>query len=322
MKTGFEPAFLFVKANGYGGIMTEAKSERKNVFIVGFSMFIMIILTFGLQIVAGMLFPGLLKEGDSCVRYSVTLLPQYLIAMPAAYMLLRLVPKTGLKKKSLSAGRFIIILLICYAILYAGSLIATIITGIINSVTGKSMQNIVANMVAGSDILANLLAVGIAAPVLEELFYRKLLIGRLLRYGDKAAVITSGLIFGLVHGNFSQFFYAFGLGVALGYIYLRTAKISYTIALHIFINIISGIAAPLLVQSGGAAMLIYGAAVIGMAITGLVLFIVNKNRIWFAEGICKLEKWPAAVYLNPGMILFFIACAALFTLNTVAALGL
>jgi membrane protease YdiL (CAAX protease family) len=300
--------------------MAEAKSERRNLFLIGFSMFIMILLTAGLQTAAGVLFNEPLKEGSSWAMYSVMLVPQYLVAMPVAWLLLRLVPKTGLKKKSLSAGRFMIILMICYAILYAGNIIALIITAVINAISGKEMQNLVAEMVTGSDILANLLIAGIAAPVMEELFYRKLLIGRLRRYGDMAAIITSGLIFGLIHGNLSQFFYAFGLGVAFGYIYVRTAKISYTIALHIIINTVNGVLGPLLVQSGSALMYLYAMAVLGMAIAGTALFFVNKRRIWFAEGECKLEKWPSAFYLNPGMILFFIVCAAMFILNTSAAL--
>ncbi len=298
--------------------MKEAGSERGNLTIIGYSVFIMIALAVLLQMFAGMLFPGALKEGGSWARYSLTLVPQY-IAMAAAYFLLRLVPKTGLIKKSLPAGKLIIILLICYAIMYAGSLNASIVTSIIEGITGKEMHNTVVEMVSGSDILANLLFVGIAAPVIEELFFRRLLIGRMLRYGDRAAVITSGLIFGLVHGNLSQFFYAFGLGASFGYIYIRTAKISYTIALHMFINI-AGVIASLLVMKSNAAAQIYAAAVMGMAVAGLALFIANKKRIWFAEGACKLEKWPAAAYLNPGMILFFIACAALFAANTAEAL--
>lgn len=300
--------------------MTEAYNEKKNLFLVGFALFVMALLTNGGQIAAGALFPELAEQGNSWTAYALMLIPQYCIAMPAAYLLLRLIPKTGLNKKRLSASQFFKTLLICYAILYVGNMAALVITDIIKSISGRDMENLVARMVAESDIFANLLAVGILGPVMEELFYRKLLIGRLLRYGDKAAVLTSGLIFGLVHGNLSQFFYAFGLGIAFGYIYIRTAKISYTIALHIFINTLSGIVAPLLVQDGDAVMLLYAMAMLAMAISGFVLFIINRRRIWFAEGICKLEKWPAAMYLNPGMILFFIVCSALFTLNTIAAL--
>ena len=36
---------------------------------------------------------------------------------------------------------------------------------------------------------------------------------RLLGYGQKTAIIISGIMFGMAHGNFSQFFYAFGIGI-------------------------------------------------------------------------------------------------------------
>jgi membrane protease YdiL (CAAX protease family) len=39
-----------------------------------------------------------------------------------------------------------------------------------------------------------------------------------------------------MHGNLSQFFYAFGLGLLLGYVYARTGKLRYSIGLHMIIN--------------------------------------------------------------------------------------
>ena len=48
----------------------------------------------------------------------------------------------------------------------------------------------------------------VLAPVMEELIFRKVLIDRTIVYGDKAAVVLSGLLFGVFHGNFHQFFYA------------------------------------------------------------------------------------------------------------------
>lgn len=150
--------------------MADAKSERRNLFLIGFSMIIMIILSAGLQTAVVILFRNTLQTGSSWVKYTAMLAPQYLVAMPAAYALLRLIPETRLKKKSLSAGRFIIVLLICYAILYAGNLIATLLTAIVDAATGKTMQNIVAEMISGSDFLASLLIVGIMAPIVEETF--------------------------------------------------------------------------------------------------------------------------------------------------------
>ena len=45
----------------------------------------------------------------------------------------------------------------------------------------------------------------IIAPVMEELVFRKYLVDRLVPYGQKTAVVLSGLFFGLFHGNFISF---------------------------------------------------------------------------------------------------------------------
>ncbi len=76
------------------------------------------------------------------------------------------------------------------------------------------------------------------APTAEELLFRKLLTERIVKYGELAAVLASGLFFGLFHGNLNQFSYAFLLGLFLGFIYVKTGKLGYTIGLHMAINFI------------------------------------------------------------------------------------
>ncbi len=84
-------------------------------------------------------------------------------------------------------------------------------------------------------ILNTALAV-IAAPLLEEWIFRKLLIDRLHIFGEPTAILASALLFGLVHGNSAQFFLAFFLGLLFGVLYCKTGKIRYTILLHAIIN--------------------------------------------------------------------------------------
>lgn len=90
-------------------------------------------------------------------------------------------------------------------------------------------------------MLLNIAMVVFAAPIVEELLYRKMLIDRIAAYGDGVSVVVSGLLFGLAHGNFSQFFYAFGLGALFAYVYIKTGHIGYTIGFHMFFNLIGGV---------------------------------------------------------------------------------
>lgn len=79
----------------------------------------------------------------------------------------------------------------------------------------------------------------ICAPIFEEIFYRRIILGSLRRYGDTFAIVISAILFGAMHGNFSQFFYAFTLGLIYGYIVVRSNSIIPAILLHALNNSIS-----------------------------------------------------------------------------------
>lgn len=80
------------------------------------------------------------------------------------------------------------------------------------------------------------LMTAVAAPVFEELIFRKTLIDKLRPQGERTALIMSSLLFALVHQNTVQFFYAFGAGLMLGMLYLRTGRVAYTMLLHAMVN--------------------------------------------------------------------------------------
>jgi hypothetical protein len=96
-------------------------------------------------------------------------------------------------------------------------------------------------MLSSVSVLFNIIVVAILAPIFEELLFRKLIIDRLAPYGQKSAIIVSALLFGLLHGNLSQFIYALLLGIILGHIYCRTGKIRHTIAIHMGFNALAGV---------------------------------------------------------------------------------
>ena len=64
----------------------------------------------------------------------------------------------------------------------------------------------------------------IVGPIFEEWLFRKQLIDHTRKYGEKTAILLSGLAFGLFHMNLFQFFYAFLLGLMFGYVYTRTSS--------------------------------------------------------------------------------------------------
>ena len=80
------------------------------------------------------------------------------------------------------------------------------------------------------------LALGILAPLAEEMVFRGAILRTLLNYFNGrmywVPIIVSALLFGLVHGNMAQLLNAFLIGVLLGWMYYRTESIVPGIVLH------------------------------------------------------------------------------------------
>lgn len=80
------------------------------------------------------------------------------------------------------------------------------------------------------------LAVGILAPVAEEMVFRGAILRQLLTLFSRrfhwVAIVVSALIFGAIHLNMAQGIHAFVIGLLLGWLYYRTGSIVPGIVLH------------------------------------------------------------------------------------------
>jgi membrane protease YdiL (CAAX protease family) len=91
-------------------------------------------------------------------------------------------------------------------------------------------------------VLTVLVCVG--SPVVEELFFRGLLLRGLLgrfeglgpRLGPALSIVVTGLVFGLVHFEKLQFFGLAGFGMLLAYVAYRTGRLGPTIMAHVAFN--------------------------------------------------------------------------------------
>ncbi|MBL4937883.1 CPBP family intramembrane metalloprotease [Clostridium sp. YIM B02515] len=78
----------------------------------------------------------------------------------------------------------------------------------------------------------------VIGPIIEEILFRGIMLNGLMkRYSNKMAIITSSLIFGLVHFNVYQLCMAFLFGIFLAFLYLKTHSIILCIFAHVFHNI-------------------------------------------------------------------------------------
>jgi uncharacterized protein len=77
----------------------------------------------------------------------------------------------------------------------------------------------------------------LAAPLLEELIFRGIMLdGLLKRYRPLTSIIVSSLLFGLAHLNPWQFVTGFVIGCFLGWVYLRTGSVGACIVIHMAAN--------------------------------------------------------------------------------------
>ena len=124
-----------------------------------------------------------------------------------------------------------------------------------------------------------IVSIVILAPVVEELLLRGAMLGHLLRKWKNPvwAIGVTSLVFGLMHGNPVQIFFAFLTGVALGWVYYRTGSLLPGMLMH-FVN--NGSSVLLYHLSGGSDETITetlgtgGAATLALAGVALTVFSV------------------------------------------------
>lgn len=315
---------------------------RKNFSRIGWALVVVLVIWQLLMTIVG--FAAVLLEEAFGVP-AVNAYYRYLLlfnegtlaaAMFIGSLILRLVPRKAPEKRPFSGGQFVQLLMICFAVSIVGNLIGMMILSVWNIITGSSVGSTVSEVLLETDPWLNLLMAGILAPILEELFFRKWLIDRMHPYGEKVCILMSALLFALFHMNFSQFFYAFGAGLILAYLYCRSGKVWLCMLLHAIFNCFSGVlgseisnrlmeflnsiagmtqeelvSLPLSSFAILFGALLYYFAVYGMAIAGLVLFCVKIRRFRFQPGeIVIPEKARSVVFVNAGMI-----AALIFTIG-------
>jgi uncharacterized protein len=78
----------------------------------------------------------------------------------------------------------------------------------------------------------------IAAPILEELIFRGIILdGLLKKYSSTKSILISSLLFGLVHLNPWQFVTGLIIGIFSGWVYYRTRSLSFSIIIHAAANL-------------------------------------------------------------------------------------
>ena len=84
-------------------------------------------------------------------------------------------------------------------------------------------------------IMLQLLTIVVIPAFVEELLFRGVILTNLLPYGKTSAVVASAVLFGLMHQNAGQLFFATVAGLVFGFLYLKLRTIWAPVLLH-FLN--------------------------------------------------------------------------------------
>ena len=86
---------------------------------------------------------------------------------------------------------------------------------------------------AGGNLIATLILVGIVGPIAEEIFFRGFVLpGLVKRFGVTQSLLLSSLLFGIFHFDPGAIVPTFILGLALGWVYLKTGALWPAIFAH------------------------------------------------------------------------------------------
>lgn len=218
---------------------------RKNFSVIGFGIAlytaVSLVAVLIIEIIGLSIDPDILE--NNLFLNLVTPVSLYLFALPILLLVLRLFDVKGEspERKNMSFGAWIAIFFISFGFMYIGSYVGQGVMLGFSTAVGYDYSNALETIIDYDNMWVTAIFICIVAPIGEEFVFRKLIIDRTHKFGGFVSIFFSALIFGLMHANFYQFFYALALGLVLGYVYYSTGNIWYGIGIHSAINFVGSV---------------------------------------------------------------------------------
>ena len=182
------------------------------------------------------LFSPIVKPFETTLGKELTFLISYVLIMGITFVIIHLkrLNRQETSNYDFGIGSIKIVLLLCFATV-------AIQIGIIVPITSQiPMPDIMQKILLdneSSTVVYSFITIVIAAPILEELIFRGIILNGLLKsYSPLKSIIISSLLFGLIHLNPWQFIGASIGGILSGWVYFKTKKITLPIIIHMTNN--------------------------------------------------------------------------------------
>jgi uncharacterized protein len=164
----------------------------------------------------------------------IMILSQIIIVLPSVFYLIikKINIVSGIRLNKINLGNVILIILFTYLI--------TPLMGLINLLSTRVVSNstvqILSQITSENSFLLSLILVALVPCILEETVYRGIFYNEYRKVNVLKGIFLSGFLFGIMHGNFNQFSYAFAMGIIFALLIEATNSILSTMIVHFFIN--------------------------------------------------------------------------------------
>ena len=152
---------------------------------------------------------------------------------------LKKLPVYKIEKRKLKLGHLLLLIMMMYGLTQVGMFMGLPLHLVLTAFSPAEDLSALPDMLLSSNPVIRVITVGILPAVFEELLFRKFMIDRTIRHGEFISCALSGIMFGLWHGNFQQFFFTFFVGVMFAFVYIRTGNIINTMIMHASMNLVT-----------------------------------------------------------------------------------
>ena len=173
-----------------------------------------------------------------------------------------------IKRKSVSAIEYMVIPIIIVVVNLSATLIALWVKQTMN------YPSPIQRLTETTPLVAIIIMSLVIAPIGEEALMRGFLYPLLrTRFSAASTILTTTLMFALLHGNLVQITLTIPLGIALGYLYERTQNLTTCISAHMLFNAVA------LVLPGVTVESLYAVIAATLLIVTFILWIYTPREI-------------------------------------------
>ena len=265
------------------------------------------------------------KVGDvvSQILYGVLYLAIFMVPAFMHGFLSRKDTKEVQVKRSLAFPDTIIMIFAAISIIFSAAYINSWLTMIFDMTTDVSYGDSPTTFVG---FLLLTFKIAIVPAVCEEFLFRKTILRSLLPYGEGFAIVASAVMFGIMHQNILQVFYAVMAGIVLGFVYAKTRSYLCVFLIHFTNNFISVLQEAVITNMSEpyasfiAAIIVATVFILGI-ISLVILMVKEKNKSdAFDTGSFEKILFPDSNYqkktttFNCAKKLFLSPCVLIFTI--------